>query len=74
MSDNEFQVGNAFVPEELKQLIVMHLEELGKSFDGYFSDKDIQQYPAWVKQPFGFDNNRSHDLLLQYHYNIRLCE
>jgi len=39
------------VPEELKQLIVMHLEELGKSFDGYFPGKDFQQYPAWVGQP-----------------------
>jgi len=31
------------------------LEELGKSFDGYFPNKDFQQYPAWVQQPFCFD-------------------
>jgi len=29
--------------------------ELGKSFDCYFSDKDFQQYPAWMRKPFSFD-------------------
>jgi len=55
LSDNQSQVADAAVPEELRQLIVTHLEQLGKSFDGYFPDKDIQQYPAWVRQPFTFD-------------------
>jgi len=52
--DNQSRVADT-AAEELKQLIVTHLEELGKSFDSYFPDKDIQQYPAWVRQPFSFD-------------------
>jgi len=33
VSDNQSQVADIDVPEELKQLLVTHLEELGKSFD-----------------------------------------
>ena len=54
MRDNQSQVANT-TAEELKQLIVTHMEELGKSFDSYFPEKDIQQYPAWVQQPLSFD-------------------
>jgi len=43
--DNQSQVADT-AAEALKQLIITHQEELGKSFDGYFPDKDIQQYPA----------------------------
>jgi len=43
---NQSLVADTAVLDELKQLIVTHLEELGKSFDGYFPDKDFQQYPA----------------------------
>ena len=53
--EDENEVGGTGVPEELKQGIATHLEELGKSFDGYFPDKDIHQYPTWVRQPFTFD-------------------
>jgi len=46
VSDNQSLVADTAVPEELKQLIVTQLEELGKSFDGYFPAKDFQQYTA----------------------------
>jgi len=41
VSDNQSQVTDTAVPEELNQLIVMHLEVLGKSVDAYFPDKDF---------------------------------
>ena len=31
------------------------MEELGKSFDCYFPDKDFQQYQGWMEQPFSLD-------------------
>ena len=55
MSDNQSLVADTAVPEELKQLIVMHLEELGKPFTGHCPDKDFQQYTALGRQPFSFD-------------------
>src|SRR6218665_4218277 len=55
MSNNKKKVEDAAEKEKVRKLIVTHLEQLGKSFDGYFPDKDIQQYPVWVRQPFTFD-------------------
>ena len=51
IEDNS-EVGGTAIPRELKQAIAMHLDELGKSFDGYFPDQ--AQHPAWVRQPFTF--------------------
>jgi len=54
VSDNQSLVADTAIPE-FKQIIVMHMEELGKSFDCYFPDKDFQQYQAWMQQPFSLD-------------------
>ena len=43
---------NISVPTELKQAITLHLDELTKSLDGYFPNRE--SYPAWVRQPFTF--------------------
>jgi len=50
--EDDSEVGGTVIPRELKQSIAMHLDELGKSFDGYFPDQT--QHPAWVRQPFTF--------------------
>ena len=48
MSEN----GNISVPTQLKQAISLHLNELTKSLDGYFPNRE--SYSAWVRQPFTF--------------------
>uniref|UniRef100_UPI00358F684C uncharacterized protein n=1 Tax=Myxine glutinosa TaxID=7769 RepID=UPI00358F684C len=47
--EDESEVGGTALPGELKHAIATHLDELGKSFDGYFPDQE--QYPAWYKIP-----------------------
>ena len=44
--------GDISVPRALKQEFAIHLDELAKSFDGYFPTRI--SYPAWVRQPFAF--------------------
>lgn len=47
-----FEIGDVAVPSELKQAIVMHVDELTKSLDGYCPTRKL--YPPWVRQPFAF--------------------
>lgn len=47
--EDESETGDTAMPEELKQVIATHLDELEKSFEGYFPDQP--QYPAWLRQP-----------------------
>lgn len=46
-------IGDISVSGELKHAISMHLDELAKSLEGYFPSREL--YPAWVRQPFTFD-------------------
>lgn len=45
-------IGDISVPADLKQAIAKHLDELTKSLDGYFPNRE--SYPVWVRQPFTF--------------------
>ena len=45
------------VPSELKQAIFLHLDELTKSLDRYFSNRE--SYPAWIRQPFTFSVDKA---------------
>ena len=49
--------GNISLPTELKQAISLHLDELTKSLDGYFPNRE--SYPAWVRQPFTFSVDKA---------------
>ena len=44
--------GNISVSTELKQAVSLHLDELTKSLDGYFPNRE--SYSAWVRLPFTF--------------------
>ena len=46
-----------FVPRELKKAISMHIDELAKSLDRFFSTRE--SYPAWVRQPFTFSVDKA---------------
>ena len=58
-SENEDVSGNGdiSVPTELKQAISLHLDELTKSLDGYFPNRE--SHPAWVRQTFTFSVDQS---------------
>ena len=49
--------GNISVLTELKQAVSLHLDELTKSLDGYFPNRE--SYSAWVKQPFTFSVDKA---------------
>ena len=49
--------GNISVPTELKQAISLRLNELTKSLNGYFPNRE--SYPAWVRQPFTFSVDKA---------------
>ena len=49
--------GNIFVPTEPKQAISLHLDELTKSLDGYFPNRE--SYPEWIRQPFTFSVDKA---------------
>nr|XP_040564373.1 protein ZBED8-like [Lepeophtheirus salmonis] len=48
----EMYLGIRGTSVELKQVIVMHLEDLTKSLEGYFPTTGF--YPAWLRHPFTF--------------------
>ncbi|XP_077974121.1 protein FAM200C-like [Styela clava] len=55
--EDVFGNGNISVPTELKQAISLHLDELTKSLDGYFPNRE--SYPTWVRQPFTFSVDKA---------------
>ena len=63
--------GNIFVPTELKQAISLHLDELTKSLDGYFPNRE--SHSAWVRQPLTFSDDKA-DVNDKYKYLDEIVE
>ena len=65
-----------FLLQNVKHDIIAHLMMLGNSFDGYFSDGELNAAQQWIMNPFLFDltTMSDHDNLKEDLIEIKSCQ